>query len=90
MNKNKGWKHIYADRSKSEIRVGVTATTGNRTESALLPIFSSIFTAETHEIHLALNTTFAKKGELLYNHRLKKRHTSATKTNSDQTKSTKI
>ena len=62
-NKYKGWKHIYADGSKIEIGVGAAATTGNRTESASLPKFSSIFTAETHAIPLALNAITATKGK---------------------------
>ena len=60
-NKHKGWKHIYTDGSKSEIGVGVAATTGSRTESASLLKFSSIFTAETHALHLALNIISATK-----------------------------
>ena len=61
-NKYKGWKHIYTDGSRSEIGVGVAATTGNRTESASLQKFSSVSTAGTHTIHLALNTITATKG----------------------------
>ena len=61
-NKYKGWKHIYTDGSKSEIGVRAAATTGNRTQSTSLPKFNSIFTAETHAIHLALNTTSATIG----------------------------
>ena len=60
-NKFKGWKHINSDGSKSEIGVGADATTGNCTESALLPKFISIFTAETHPIHLAWITISATK-----------------------------
>ena len=41
--------------------MGAAATTGNRTESASIPKFSSIFTAETHAIHLALNKISASK-----------------------------
>ena len=55
-NKCKGWKHIDKDGSKSEIGVGTAATSENHTESVSLTEFSSIFTAETHAIHLALNT----------------------------------
>ena len=62
-NKYKGWNHIYTDGSKSEIGVGAAATTGSRTEFASLPKFSSTFTAETHAIHLALNTTSATRGK---------------------------
>jgi len=61
--KYKGWNHIYTDGSKSEIGVGAAATTRNCTKSASLPKFSSIFTAETHAIHLALNTLSATKGK---------------------------
>ena len=39
------------------------ATAGNRAESASLPKFRSIFTAEIHTIHLALNTICATKGK---------------------------
>ena len=34
-NKYKGWQHIYANGSKSELRVGAGATSGNLTESAI-------------------------------------------------------
>ena len=48
---------------KSEIGVGTAATTGNRTGSASLTKFSSIFAAETNAIHLALNKISATKGK---------------------------
>ena len=60
-NKQKGWNHIYTVGSKSEIGVGAAATTENRTNSASIPKISSIITAETHAIHLALNTISATK-----------------------------
>ena len=53
----------HTDGSKSEMGVGAAATIGNRTKSASLPKFSSIFTAQTHAILLALNTIFATKGK---------------------------
>ena len=53
-NKYTGWNHLYTDGSKSGIGVGTAATIGNHTKSASLPKFTSIFTAETHAIHLAL------------------------------------
>ena len=57
--------HIYTDGSKSEIGVGAAATTGNRTNSASLLKISSIFTTETHAIHLALNTILTTRGKNL-------------------------
>ena len=62
-NKYKGGKHMYTDGSKNETGVGAAATTGKRTKSASLRKFSSIFTAETHAIHRALNTISATKGD---------------------------
>ena len=61
--KYKGWNHIYTDVSKSEIGVGAAATTRKSTKSASLPKFSSTFTAETHAIHVVLNTISATKGK---------------------------
>ena len=60
-NKYKGWNHMYTDGSECEIGVGVAASTGNCTQSASLSKFSSIFTAETYAIQLALNTIFTEK-----------------------------
>ena len=60
-NKYKEWNHIYTDGSKSDIGAGAAATIGNRTKFASLPKFSFIFRAETHAIHLALNTISATK-----------------------------
>ena len=60
-NKYKGWKQIYTNGSKSKIGVEAAVTTGNHTESASLPSFISIFTAETLAIHQALNTISATK-----------------------------
>ena len=57
--------HIYR-LLKSEIGEGVAATTGNRTESASLPIFSSVFATKTNAIHLALNTISATKGKIFF------------------------
>ena len=62
-NKYKGWKHIYTHGSKSEVGVEAAGTTGNCTESAALPKVSSIIGAETHSIHLALETISASKGK---------------------------
>ena len=65
-NKYKGLKYIYTDGFKNELGVGAAATTGNRTESASLPKFSSIFTAETQTKHPALITISAIKGKNFY------------------------
>ena len=62
-NKYKEWNHIYTDGCKNELGVGAAASTRNLTESASLPKFNSIFTAETYAIKLALNTTCAAKGK---------------------------
>ena len=62
--KYKGWKHIFTYGFKSEIGMAAAATTGNRTESASLPKFTSIYTAATHAIHLALHTISARKGNI--------------------------
>ena len=44
------------------MEVGAAATTGNRPKTVSLPKFSSIFIAETHALHLALNAISATKG----------------------------
>ena len=62
-NEYKGWNHIYTDGSKNEIGVGAAAIIENRTKSSSLPKFSSIFTAETHAIHIAFNTIPPTKGK---------------------------
>ena len=54
--------HIYR-RLQKRNRSGSAATTGSRTEFASLPTFSSIFTAETHAIHLALDIISATSGK---------------------------
>ena len=43
--------------------MGWAASTGSHPKFASLPKFSSIFIAETHAIHLALNTASATKGK---------------------------
>ena len=78
-NKYKGGKHIYTDGSKSELGVGVAATTGNRTESASLPKFSCLFTAETHAIPLVKYNIYIGSIKLFYIHRPEKLPTSVSK-----------
>ena len=54
---------MHTDGFKTEIGLGASASTGNCIESASLPKFSSIFTAETYAIQLAPNTISAAKGK---------------------------
>ena len=52
----KGRNHIYTDGSKIEMGIGAAATTGNYTTSPSLTRVCSIFTTETHVMHLAIKS----------------------------------
>ena len=54
--KYEGWDHNYTEYSKSEIGVGGAAITENQTKSTILQKIGSIFSSETHAIHLAHNS----------------------------------
>ena len=56
--------NIYTDGFKSEIEMEAAATTGNRTVSASLPKYSSMITAGTNAIHLALDKMSSTKGKI--------------------------
>ena len=50
------WTYLYTDGSKNKDGVGAAIYTEGTSSSASLPKFSTIFTAEAHAIHMALNT----------------------------------